>query len=151
MNWMHSRLMKLRCNLPVDFLDILANNLSGTRISFQCLFYTKEFGSVGKSNSSASTLASQFNIDFQHSLGKYFRDATQLTTDYVCSQIQKQYAGEVNSALIRALVTAVIQEFYRRFDSRHLRDPLTVTVTSFLKRALNLGCLVDDPLELEGI
>jgi hypothetical protein len=44
-------------------------------------------GSVGKSSSSA-TPASQVNIDFQHSLEKYLRDATQLTTDDVCSWIQ---------------------------------------------------------------
>nr|CAH0113663.1 unnamed protein product [Daphnia galeata] len=65
-------------------------------------------GSVGKSNSSA-TPASQVNIDFQHSLEKYLRDATHLTTDDVCSWIQEQYVGDVNPAFIRALVTAVTE------------------------------------------
>ncbi|XP_046637563.1 uncharacterized protein LOC124315885 isoform X2 [Daphnia pulicaria] len=50
-----------------------------------------------------------FYIDFQHSLEKYLRDATQLTTDDVCSWIQKQYVGEVNPAFIRTLVTAVTE------------------------------------------
>jgi hypothetical protein len=44
--------------------------------------------SFGNSNSSA-TPSSQVNTDFQHSLEKYLRDATQLkTTDDICSWIQ---------------------------------------------------------------
>lgn len=65
-------------------------------------------GSVGKSNSNAPP-SSQVYIEFQHSLEKYLRDASQLTTDDVCSWIQKQNVGEVNSAFIRALVTAVTE------------------------------------------
>ncbi|XP_046457222.1 eukaryotic translation initiation factor 4 gamma 3-like isoform X2 [Daphnia pulex] len=64
--------------------------------------------SVGNSISSA-TSASQVNIEFQHSLEKYLRDATHLTTNDICSWIQKQYVGEVNSAFARALVTAVTE------------------------------------------
>jgi hypothetical protein len=62
--------------LPLSFqeLEFISNAYSIPRSS----------SSVGKSISSA-TLASQLNIDFQHSLDKYFRDATQLTTDYVCT------------------------------------------------------------------
>nr|CAH0099116.1 unnamed protein product [Daphnia galeata] len=65
-------------------------------------------GGVGKSSSSA-TPASQVDIDFQHSLEKFLRDANHLTADDVCSWIQKQYVGDVNPAFIRALVTAVIE------------------------------------------
>nr|SVE89601.1 EOG090X0GPB [Daphnia sinensis] len=72
-------------------------------------------GSVGKSSSNAPP-SSQVYIDFQHSLEKYLRDASQVTTDDVCSWIQKQNVGEVNSAFIRALVTAVTER--RGTDSK---------------------------------
>ncbi|XP_046441888.1 uncharacterized protein LOC124192564 isoform X5 [Daphnia pulex] len=91
-------------------------------------------GSVGKSSSSA-TPASQVNIDFQHSLEKYLRDATQLTTDDVCSWIQKQYVGEVNPAFIRALVTAVTESSIegRGTDSK-LNNTVLKNRTEVLRR-----------------
>ncbi|XP_046645694.1 eukaryotic translation initiation factor 4 gamma 3-like isoform X2 [Daphnia pulicaria] len=91
-------------------------------------------GSVGNSISSA-TPASQVNIEFQHSLEKYLRDATQLTTDNICSWIQKQYVGEVNSAFVRALVTAVTENAIegRGLDSK-LNDTALKNRTEVLRR-----------------